>query len=131
MMIDILKKYTNTIDLLERLTGPVPTSLKVSFNVVYLGAVQGDLFHVVIREEDAKLGWLYSEAHIVLFYFGDHLYYRPLKELKEYSEKQLSKKTFIDKECVPIPNVLRKGTDSYIEGFLPMQEVISNSILIE
>lgn len=125
----ILKKYTDAFDKLSNLSG-LPSTAKVTFEVLYLGAVTEDYFEVVIKDSKSGLGWLYSDAHAVVYKILDNTNYIDLTTLREFAQEKLKDKKFVAMGAAPEVNKMQKFDDGKIVGYLNLQEVISISTMV-
>ena len=124
-----LRKYTSKFDLLSKIA-ELPQEMAISFNVLYLGDVEGDFFPVDIKGAKSTLGWLYGEAHAVIYKRANVILSIDLADLKELSEEKLKSKTWLAKGMMPEENKLQKDDDGKITGFLSVNDVVSISTIL-
>jgi hypothetical protein len=122
----ILRKYTDTLDNLSIISG-LPASVRVSFDITYLGMIKEDYFEVVIKDSKSGLGWLYSDVHAVVYKILSNVNYIDLATLREFAQEKLKEKKFIPMGGAPEINKMQKFDDGKIVGYLSLQEVISIS----
>ena len=125
MIKEPIKRLIGTLDKLSSIDPD--KLLKVSFDIIYLGPVSSDLFHVEIRNSDGTLGWLYSSAQFVVYKNTNILYVIKLSELKDIVESKLASKVFIHPTEPIRADVLIRREDNSVEGWVDTYTVSANS----
>lgn len=125
----VLRKYTQKFDLLEKIA-ELPQQVAVSFDVLYLGEIQGDFFEVVIKDSASGLGWLYGGHHAVIYKRGNNPLGVDLDSLKTLAEEKFHGKQFIAQGMMPEADKLQRSEDGKIVGYLSCNDVVSISTIL-
>lgn len=108
----------------------LPASVKVSFDVVYLGTILSDIIEIEIRTDKSTLGWLYGEAkHVIWKDIHGRTFVCDLPPLKQAVELALKEKRFIVEDMPPEINHIQKRGDS-IWGFVDKNELVKISKVV-
>jgi len=130
MLKDSIRKHIEAIDKMGTLAGPPPVIMKMQFGVVYLGELSLFGFFQLEIKDGAKLGWLYSDASMVLFKTEGNIFTCELKELKAVAEERLKAKKFLAQGQAPAVNMLRKNDSGLIEAWIDFNEVMKISTVV-
>ena len=108
--------FMRGVDLVSNL-GPPPFQAKVTFDAMWLGEIEDDLFTVEIKDPSGELGWLYGKCGIVAYSKGIQTLAIRRTDLQAIAEQVLKEKKFIT-DGNPLEHGKLKRIEKSIVGFI-------------
>lgn len=127
ILYELIKRSANALNLSAALIG-TPPIFNVDLKVVFLGEVPDDYIEIEIMVSKGNMGWLYSQANIVIYRRKATMYECSLTKLKELTETKLKEKKFSDE---PKIDHLSRSVDGRIVTRLSIEYVLGISNLID
>lgn len=119
ILYDVINRSAKALNVSASLIGSPPI-FTIELKVIWLDVLV-DHLEVEVMASKGNMGWLYSQAHIILFKHLGELYECSLLKLKEFTEAKLKEKKFSDE---PKIDHLSRSADGRITTWLSVADVL-------
>lgn len=126
ILYDVIFRSAEALNTSASLIGS-PPEFTVQVKCIWLAEIH-DHVEVEIMASKGNMGWLYSQAHIILFKHKEEMYECSLVKLKEFTETKLKEKKFSDE---PQIDHLSRSEDGRITTWLGIGDVLEISGVVE